>query len=53
MFSYTGIPADTVARLKDEYHMYMLANGRISLAGLNATNTPRFAAALRALLGTD
>lgn len=43
MFSYTGIPSDCVARLKSEFHIYMLANGRISLAGLNTKNIDRFA----------
>ena len=27
MFSYSGIPAWAVQRLRDEYHIYMLANG--------------------------
>jgi aspartate/tyrosine/aromatic aminotransferase len=31
----------------------MLANGRISLAGLNDGNTGRFADALAAILGTN
>ena len=53
MFSYTGVPAWAVARLKAEYHIYMLANGRISLAGLNEANTPRFAQALAEILGTN
>jgi len=53
MFSYTGIPAWAVAKLKEEHHIYMLANGRISLAGLNSKNTPRFAEALALILGTN
>jgi aspartate/tyrosine/aromatic aminotransferase len=51
MFSYTGISAPTVARLKSEYHIYMLGNGRISLAGLNAGNCDRFVSALADILG--
>ena len=53
MFSYTGVPAAAVARLKAEHHIYMLANGRISLAGLNSGNTQRFALALAEILGTN
>jgi aspartate/tyrosine/aromatic aminotransferase len=53
MFSYTGIPADVVARLKSDYHIYMLGNGRISLAGLNMSNVERFAEALLTIMGTN
>jgi aspartate/tyrosine/aromatic aminotransferase len=53
MFSYTGIPAEAVQRLKSEYHIYMLANGRISLAGLNDSNINRFASALLEILGSN
>ena len=53
MFSYTGIPAWAVQRLRDEYHIYMLANGRISLAGLNTDNVETFVAALKNILGTN
>jgi aspartate/tyrosine/aromatic aminotransferase len=53
MFSYTGIPAAVVARLKNEHHIYMLSNGRISLAGLNSSNTIRFAEKLALILGTN
>ena len=53
MFSYTGLDADTVEKLKSEYHIYMLKDGRISLAGLNSNNLDRFVAALKAILGTN
>jgi aspartate aminotransferase len=53
MFSYTGIPKEAVQRLKDEYHIYMLGNGRISLAGLNKGNIERFCNALVEVLGTN
>lgn len=52
MFSYTGIPGSAVTKLKNEYHIYMLMDGRISLAGLNTGNIPRFADALLTVLGT-
>jgi aspartate/tyrosine/aromatic aminotransferase len=53
MFSYTGLSKDTVARLRSEYHIYMLTDGRISLAGLNKGNTGRFVQALKEILGTN
>jgi aspartate aminotransferase len=53
MFSYTGLNAEAVARLKSEFHIYMLANGRISMAGLNTKNISRFASAIAAIVGTN
>lgn len=38
MFSYTGLTASQVSRLVNEYHVYLVANGRISMAGLNSHN---------------
>ena len=53
MFSYSGISAPVVARLKADYHIYMLSNGRISLAGLNKSNISYFVKALTDILGTN
>ena len=53
MFSYTGIQGEVVQRLKSEYHIYMLGNGRISLAGLNDSNIDDFAKALLEIFGTN
>lgn len=38
MFSFTGLTAAQTLRLKDEFHVYMTKNGRISMAGLNTGN---------------
>ena len=38
MFSYTGLQEHQVKRLVDEYHIYLLSNGRISMAGVNSKN---------------
>jgi aspartate aminotransferase len=38
MFSYTGLDKAQVARMVDEFHIYMTADGRISVAGLNPGN---------------
>ena len=51
MFSYTGIMPDMVTWLREEQGIYMAADGRINVAGLNAQNidvvADGFAAALR------
>ena len=38
MFAYTGLSTDQVNQLKDESSIYMTADGRISIAGLNTHN---------------
>jgi len=53
MFSYTGIPAWVVQKLKSEHHIYMLSDGRVSLAGLNPSNIVQFVDALVDILGTN
>ncbi len=46
MFSYTGLGKDYVARLKDEFHVYLLPSGRISICGLNDGNVQYVAHAI-------
>lgn len=41
MFSYTGFSAAQVDRLRDEFGVYLIASGRMCVAGLNAGNAPR------------
>lgn len=53
MFSYTGIPAEAVDRLRADHHIYLLRDGRISLAGLNDKNIDRFAYCCAEVLGTS
>ncbi|MCH2179007.1 MAG: aspartate/tyrosine/aromatic aminotransferase [Mariniblastus sp.] len=38
MFSYSGISAEHVDRLKREYGIYLLRSGRVNIAGLNHNN---------------
>ena len=38
MFSFTGFTAEQVERLKKEFHIYAISNGRISIPGLNPGN---------------
>lgn len=38
MFSYTGLNKEQVSRLRDEFHVYLLPSGRLSVCGLNDEN---------------
>ncbi|KAI9880559.1 MAG: Aspartate aminotransferase, cytoplasmic [Pleopsidium flavum] len=46
MFSFTGLNEKQVMKLRDEAHVYMTKNGRISMAGLNTHNVEYFAKAV-------
>lgn len=46
MFSYTGLGKDHVARLRDEFHVYLLPSGRLSVCGLNDGNVQYVAHAI-------
>lgn len=46
MFSYLGITTADVDALRLRYHIYMLPEGRVSMAGLNDESAVRFARAL-------
>lgn len=50
MFSYTGLNAAQVGRLKDEFHIYMLPTGRASMAGLNPSNVKYVADAFKTVV---
>ncbi len=50
MFSYTGLSAAQVDRLRDEHAVYLLRSGRMCVAGLNTNNVERAAAAFAAVL---
>lgn len=43
MFSYTGLTATQCQALIDQYSIYLVLNGRISLSGLNENNLDYFA----------
>ncbi|MGB6136301.1 MAG: amino acid aminotransferase, partial [Shewanella sp.] len=40
MFSFSGLNKQQVARLKDEFAIYIVGSGRISVAGLTKNNMP-------------
>ena len=50
MFSFTGLSEKQVAQLKEQYHIYMTKNGRISMAGLNTKNIDYFAKSVDAVV---
>jgi aromatic-amino-acid transaminase len=50
MFSYTGLSAAQVDRLRDEYAVYLVRSGRICVAGLNEGNVERTAQAMAEVL---
>lgn len=49
MFSYTGFSPEQVDRLREEFGVYLIASGRMCLAGLNPSNVQRVAAAFAAV----
>ena len=46
MFSFTGLTEKQVLRIREDAHVYMTKNGRISMAGLNSKNVDYFAKAV-------
>ena len=50
MFSYTGFSAQQVDRLRDEFGVYLIASGRMCVAGLNSSNVQRVAQAFAAVM---
>lgn len=51
MFSYTGLTPAQIARLRDEFGVYMLESGRISVPGLTSQNVDYYAQSLAAVVG--
>ena len=50
MFALLGLSADQVARLRDEFAVYVVSRGRINVAGLTAANLPDVVAAVKAVI---
>lgn len=50
MFSYTGFSPAQVDRLRDEFGVYLIASGRMCVAGLNSRNVQRVAQAFAAVI---
>lgn len=53
MFSYTGLNVLQCETLIKDHHIYLLKNGRISMAGINSKNVKRFSQAIAEVVGTD
>jgi aromatic-amino-acid transaminase len=52
MFSYTGLAAAQVDRLREEHAVYLIRSGRMCVAGLNGRNVQAVADAMAAVLGS-
>jgi aspartate aminotransferase len=50
MFSFLGISAEQVERLKTEHAIYMVGSSRMNIAGLSAANIDHFVASLKSVL---
>jgi aromatic-amino-acid transaminase len=50
MFSYSGLTAQQVDRLRDEFGIYAVSSGRICVAALNSGNIDRVVKAIAAVL---
>ena len=50
MFSFTGLTAARVDKLREEHALYMVRSGRICVAGLNSSNVEATAVAIAAVL---
>ena len=50
MFSYSGFSAAQVDRLRDEFGVYLIASGRMCVAGLNSRNVQQVAKAFAAVM---
>ncbi|MBW8779285.1 MAG: aspartate/tyrosine/aromatic aminotransferase [Burkholderiales bacterium] len=50
MFSYTGLSAAQVDRLREEFGVYLIRSGRMCVAGLNTRNVEATANAMAAVL---
>ena len=51
MFSYTGLSAAQVDRLREEHAVYLVRSGRMCVAGLNSKNVEAVASAMAAVIG--
>ncbi|GAA3722765.1 aspartate/tyrosine/aromatic aminotransferase [Oceanisphaera sediminis] len=50
MFSFSGLNKDQVARLKDEFGIYIVGSGRISVAGITKSNIDALCDAIAAII---
>ena len=53
MFSMLGLPAEAVARLRTEHHIYMAPDSRVNIAGFAGPEIGRVAAAIAGVAGAS
>ncbi|OQV08493.1 hypothetical protein CLAIMM_12756 [Cladophialophora immunda] len=53
MFGFLGLPYSVVLQLREQYHIYMADNSRISIAGLNESNVAYVARAITECLQAE
>jgi aromatic-amino-acid transaminase len=53
MFSFVGIPAEDVRRLRNEYSLYMVESSRMCVAAMNERNVGPICDALAEVVGRD
>lgn len=53
MFCYTGLSSQQLQRLRDEFGVYIIDSGRISVPGLNHDNIDYFVEAVAAVVNSD
>lgn len=46
MFCYTGLSPEQVDKLRDDWHIYLTRDGRISIAGISSHNVKYLAEAI-------
>jgi aspartate aminotransferase len=51
MFSYTGLTAEQVRRLRDEFSVYLVGSGRANVAGIDASRLDVLAGAIARVCG--
>jgi aspartate aminotransferase len=51
MFSLLGLDAAAIARLREQYHVYLPPDGRINVAGVNEANVDRVADGVAGVMG--
>ena len=50
MFSFSGLSPEQVDRLRNEFGVYMVRNGRINVAGVTPENVGRLCESIAAVL---
>nr|AIT70234.1 aspartate aminotransferase [Sargassum horneri] len=52
MFCYTGLTKDEVIEIREDWHIYMTDDGRISMAGITSDNVQYVAQSIHSVIGS-